>query len=201
MQRVAGRARAASIDRVGTMDLTVLASDRGSVPMNIGAVLVFDRADCPSPADVRKLLAERLPAVPRLRQRLDRAPVGCGRPFWVDDTGFDLDRHLTAREWPSPPGIRQLLDVAADLVCQPLDRRRPLWRACLLTDPAGEQAALQFQTATRAWLGMSRLTSRAAPPRRHPGQPVALARALARSIVMLVAAAQTPRANMAGKNA
>jgi diacylglycerol O-acyltransferase / wax synthase len=142
MYRAAATAGEASIERVGTMDLTVLASDRGSVPMNIGAVLVFERADCPSPAEVRTLLAERLPAIPRLRQRLRRAPLGCGRPVWVDDTGFDLDRHLTVREWASPSGTRQLLDVAADLVCDRFDRSRPLWRACLVTNPAGDQAAL-----------------------------------------------------------
>ena len=41
------------IDRIGPMDLTVLATDRGSVPMNIGAVLEFDTAGGPSLAAVR----------------------------------------------------------------------------------------------------------------------------------------------------
>jgi WS/DGAT/MGAT family acyltransferase len=124
------------------MDLTVLATDRGSVPMNIGALLEFDQDDCPSLAEVRTLLGERLPAIPRLRQRLQRAPLGCGRPVWIDDTSFDLDRHLLAREWPSPFGNCQLLDVAADLLCDRLDRSRPLWRACLVADSAGHRAAL-----------------------------------------------------------
>ena len=132
----------APIERIGPMDLTMLATDRGSVPMNIGAVLEFDRLDVPSLAEIRTLLTQRVPAVPRLRQRLDRAPLGCGRPVWVDDAGFDLDRHLTAREWPSPFDQRQLLDVAAELVCDRLDRSRPLWRASLVADPAGERAAL-----------------------------------------------------------
>jgi hypothetical protein len=35
--------RAASIERISSMDLTALATDRGSVPMNIGAVLEFDQ--------------------------------------------------------------------------------------------------------------------------------------------------------------
>jgi diacylglycerol O-acyltransferase / wax synthase len=124
------------------MDLTVLATDRGSVPMNIGAVLKFNQADGPSLAEVRALLAERLPAIPNLRQRLLRAPLGCGRPVWIDDAGFDLDRHLTAREWRPPGGSRELLDVAAELVCDRLDRSRPLWRACLVSDSAGDRAAL-----------------------------------------------------------
>lgn len=132
----------ASIERISSMDLTVLATDRGSVPMNIGAVLEFDHHGGSSPAEVRALLAQRLPAIPNLRQRLHRVPLGCGRPVWIDDTGFDLDRHLATREWPAPGGSRELLDVAAELVCDRLDRTRPLWRACLVSDSAGDRAAL-----------------------------------------------------------
>ena len=142
MYHPAVQSRTAPIERISAMDLTVLATDRGSVPMNIGAVLKFNQADGPSLAEVRALLAERLPAIPNLRQRLLRAPLGCGRPVWIDDAGFDLDRHLTAREWRPPGGSRELLDVAAELVCDRLDRSRPLWRACLVSDSVGDRAAL-----------------------------------------------------------
>ena len=125
------------IDRIGPMDLTVLATDRGSVPMNIGAILEFDTPGGPSLAAVRSLLSERVPTIPRLRQRLRRVPFGGGRPVWVDDPDFVLDRHLIERDWPTPGGDRQLLDVAAELLCQRLDTDRPLWRACLVTDPVG----------------------------------------------------------------
>lgn len=124
------------------MDLTILATDRGSVPMNIGAVLVFDTAGGPSLAVVRALLSERVPTISRLRQRLRRVPFGCGRPVWVDDPHFVLDWHVIERRWPTPGGDRQLLDVAAELVCERLDPDRPLWRACFVTDPVGGQAAL-----------------------------------------------------------
>ena len=130
------------IDRIGPMDLTVLATDRGSVPMNIGAVLEFGTAGGPSLAAVRAVLAERVPTIPRLRQRLRRVPFGCCRPVWVDDPDFVLDRHLVERVWPAPGGDRQLLDVAAELLCQRLDTDRPLWRAWLVSDPVGGQAAL-----------------------------------------------------------
>jgi diacylglycerol O-acyltransferase / wax synthase len=130
------------IERVSPMDLTVLATDRGSVPMNIGAVLEFDPAHGPSVTEVHALLAERLPAIPRLRQRLRRAPIGCGRPTWVDDADFDLERHLTARNWPAPCSRRELLDIAAEMVCDHLDQSRPLWRACVVTDSAADQVAL-----------------------------------------------------------
>jgi hypothetical protein len=55
---------------------------------------------------------------------------------------LDLDRQLTTREWPPPRGSREFLDVAAELVCDRLDRSRPLWRACLVSDSAADRAAL-----------------------------------------------------------
>ena len=130
------------IDRIGPMDLTILATDRGSVPMNIGAILQFDAQGGPSWATVVELLSARVPTIPRLRQRLRRVPIGCGRPVWVDDPDFRLDRHLIHREWPPPGGDRQLLDVAAGLLCQRLPTDRPLWLACLVTDPVGGRTAL-----------------------------------------------------------
>jgi diacylglycerol O-acyltransferase / wax synthase len=130
------------IERIGPMDVTVLVTDRGSVPMNIGAVLQFDDTGGPSFATVGALLSERVATIPRLRQRLQRAPFGCGRPVWVDDPDFVLDRHLIEREWPAPGGDKQLLDVAAELLCQRLEIDRPLWLACLLTDPASGRAGL-----------------------------------------------------------
>ena len=52
------------IDRIGPMDLTVLATDRGSVPMNIGAILEFDAPGGPALAAVRAILSERVPTIP-----------------------------------------------------------------------------------------------------------------------------------------
>jgi WS/DGAT/MGAT family acyltransferase len=130
------------------MDLTVLASDRGSVPMNIAAVLEFEPAQGPIERDVRMLLAERLPAVPRLRQRLQPTPPGGGRPVWIDDAEFDLGHHLTVRNSlhpaasPGPGKDRHVLAVAADMVCARLDHSRPLWRATLVTDATGHGIAL-----------------------------------------------------------
>jgi WS/DGAT/MGAT family acyltransferase len=164
---------AASIERIGPMDLTVLATDHGSVPMNIGAVLEFNQHDEPSLAEVRTLLAERLPAIPSLRQKLYRPPLGFGPPVWIDDPGFDLDRHLTAREWPSPGGRRELLDVAAELVCSPLDRGWPLWRACLVSDSAGGRSGLilVFHHVLADGLGgLAVLATLADPGPRHAGR-------------------------------
>jgi WS/DGAT/MGAT family acyltransferase len=124
------------------MDLTVLASDRGAVPMNVGAILEFDRDRAPSLHETRALFRERLPRIPRLRQNLRRAPFGCGRPVWVDARDFQLDQHLGEQPWPDPGGGRELWDVAADLLCQRLDLEHPPWRAWRVSHAATGRAAL-----------------------------------------------------------
>jgi len=131
------------IDRAGPNDLTNLAVDRGPAPMNIGAVLLLDgAADLGLPA-VRALVGARLPRVRRMRQRLVRAPLAGGRPVWVDDVDFDLDRHLSARAVePGDDADAALLRVAADLVCEHLPRDRPLWRAGWVTVAGTGHAAL-----------------------------------------------------------
>ncbi|HEU5143686.1 MAG TPA: wax ester/triacylglycerol synthase domain-containing protein [Dermatophilaceae bacterium] len=135
------------VDRISPNDLTNLAVDHGPVPMNIAAVLVIGDAGDLALPDVRSLLGERLPRVPRMRQRLVRATVGSGRPYWVDDASFSLDRHLRAVELTGvhtlarDPDAR-LLHVAADLVCRRLPHDRPLWNAAWVTGLDGGAAAL-----------------------------------------------------------
>ena len=139
------------IERASPNDVVTLATDRGPAPMNIGAVLIVDEASDLDFATVASVLESRLPRVRRLRQRLIKTPPGCGRPIWVDDPRFDLNTHLSqsvlqvasARAVdPDKPSDDQVLEIAAALVCSPLDRRRPLWAARWVTGLALERAAL-----------------------------------------------------------
>ena len=82
------------------MDVTILATDRGSVPMNIGAIFQFNAQGGPSWATVVEALSARVPTIPRLRQRLRRVPIGCGRPRLGRRPGFQLDWHLIHRNGP-----------------------------------------------------------------------------------------------------
>ena len=50
-----------------------------------------------------------------------------GHPVWVDDPEFDIDNHLRRAALPSPGGMRELADFAADVISRQLHRDRPLW--------------------------------------------------------------------------
>jgi diacylglycerol O-acyltransferase / wax synthase len=104
--------------------------------MNTGAILVFDEDRAPSAVTLRHVLEERVNAVPRLRQRVRRPPLGCGSPVWVDDAGFSIDEHLfTCRLDASRNGRDSLLDMAGELVCRRLPGGQPPWRAYLVLAP------------------------------------------------------------------
>jgi diacylglycerol O-acyltransferase / wax synthase len=129
---VSARARP-RVDRASPADLMQLATDVGPVPMNVGAVLVLGPEPGFTVAVAERLLAGRIEAVPRLRQRLRRAPPGCGRPYWADDADFDLRQHVRWLACPEPGDQRALLDVAAAVLTEPLPWSRPLWAARFVT--------------------------------------------------------------------
>src|SRR6266576_764633 len=130
------------LDRASPADLMQFAADVGPAPMHVGAVLVLGAGPGFGVREAQRLLGERIRAVPRLRQRLRRAPPGCGRPFWADDPAFDLRRHVRQLPCPPPGDQRALLEVAAAVTGEPLPRSRPLWSATFVSGLAGGSTGL-----------------------------------------------------------
>ena len=129
-------------ERVSADDLMSLATERGSTPLQVGAVLMLDASESLEPGLVADALADRVRAVPRLRQRLVKVPWGCGRPVWVDDRDFAIGNHFSVIRCPAPGGESAVLEVAAQMLLTRLPRDCPLWAAKLVTDTGGGGAAL-----------------------------------------------------------
>ncbi len=129
-------------DRATADDMMQLMADVGPVPMQIGACLVLDVGPEFDVTATERCIAERIRAVPRMRQRLVRTPAGCGRPVWVDDPSFDVRRHVWHQPCPPPGDERALLDLVTDVVTKPLPMSRPLWAAVLVTGVTGHTAAI-----------------------------------------------------------
>lgn len=104
------------------------------------ALFVFDR-----PIDVDLLRARMRYSVARLPRFHQRVQPGFGRistPAWVPDPEFDFDFHFRVVQLPTPGTERQLLDLAAKLYLEPLDRTRPLWRMVVIEGLETGQGAL-----------------------------------------------------------
>jgi diacylglycerol O-acyltransferase / wax synthase len=130
------------VERASPTDRAFLAMDTGEVPEQFGVILLLDPADGFDLERARRLVAERVLAVPRLRQRLVQAPFGCGGPVWVDDPRFDIARHVRAVTCPGPGDEQALLDCSLSVVMTPLRRAAPLWSAVFITGLADGGLAL-----------------------------------------------------------
>lgn len=132
----------AAIDRASPTDRAFLAMDTRRIPEQFGVVLLFDEADGFDMTLAQRVLAERVPAVRRLRQKLIGTPPGCGGPVWVDDESFDIRHQVRVVHCAEHGDERALLDTALSVIATPLPRTRPLWSAVFVTGLADGKGAL-----------------------------------------------------------
>jgi WS/DGAT/MGAT family acyltransferase len=133
------------LDRLTSIDASFLHQERPESHMHIGGVLVFDGPP-PAFADYLDHVRSRLHLVPRYRQKLATPPLQTGRPLWVDDPSFRIDYHVRHAALPAPGRELQLLEMAARIASQPLDRAKPLWENWLVEGLDGDRFALIFKT-------------------------------------------------------
>ncbi len=133
------------LDRLTAIDASFLHQEGPSSHMHVGALVELEGP----PPDFDGFLdsvRERLHLVPRYRQRLAFAPGGTGHPLWVDDTTFQLEYHVRRTALPKPGSEEQLLNLAARIFSQQLDRSRPLWEMWLVEGMDGGRCALISKT-------------------------------------------------------
>nr|WHW29281.1 putative wax ester synthase/acyl-CoA:diacylglycerol acyltransferase [uncultured bacterium] len=80
--------------------------------------------------------------IPRLYQRVVPGLGRLSTPEWVPDAEFNFDYHVREVSLPAPGTERQLLDLAATLYEEPMDRTRPLWRFVAISGLEGGRGAL-----------------------------------------------------------
>jgi diacylglycerol O-acyltransferase / wax synthase len=130
------------IERASSADLAFLAMEAGNVPEQFAAILLVEPAGDFILSHLRQVISERILAIPRLRQRLIKVPVGCGHPVWVDDHDFHIDHHVRAVSCRHPGDERALFETALSVIMEPLSKRAPLWSIFLITELADSRAAV-----------------------------------------------------------
>ncbi|MCX6465681.1 MAG: wax ester/triacylglycerol synthase family O-acyltransferase, partial [Pseudonocardiales bacterium] len=131
------------MQQLSGLDAAFLAMENSAVTGHVGSLCLLDTADTPVDlARLTRLMAERLPFVPVLRQRLVEVPFGLDQPYWVDEPDFDLEFHLREIALPAPGSDRQLHEQVARLHARALDRARPLWEMYLISGLGGGRTAV-----------------------------------------------------------
>ena len=127
------------------LDASFLALETANTTGHVGGLSILDPAGAPKPLTLARLtevMAERLPLVPVLRQKLLDVPLGLDQPYWVDDPDFDIEYHVRELALPRPGSDAQLNEQVSRLHARPLDRSRPLWEIYLITGLAHKRAAV-----------------------------------------------------------
>ena len=119
------------LDRLTSTDEGFLHQESPSAHMHIGGLLLFE-GPAPEYDKVLDHIRGRLHLIPRYRQKLATPPAGTGRPLWIDDTNFNIEYHVCHAALPAPGSEAQLLEMAAQIASQPLDRTKPLWEFWLI---------------------------------------------------------------------
>jgi len=117
-------------ERLSGLDASFLYMETPTLHMHVAITAVFDPSTVPggySFRRVRQLINDRIPLAPVFQRRLVEVPMRLGHPVWVDDPEFDIDNHVRRAALPSPGGMRELGDFAADVISRQLHRDRPLW--------------------------------------------------------------------------
>ena len=114
------------MDRMSPLDASFLHIENAVSHMHIGSVAIFE-GPAPAYEEFEAMVAGKLHAVPRYRQKVRFVPLQLGRPLWVDDPHFNLGYHLRHTALASPGGDRELRNLVGRVMSQQLDRHKPLW--------------------------------------------------------------------------
>lgn len=126
---------------VSALDWAFLCLEQETAPMHIGAVAVFRPSEPVDRVRVLALLAERAQRIARLRLRLGQSWLP-GQARWAEAPEFDAAEQVRGHQVPSPGGREELAELVAELIADPLDRRRPLWELHLITGLDGDRFAV-----------------------------------------------------------
>lgn len=129
-----------------------------STPMYVGSLAILRRPRSGLSYDALLATVEqRLPQIPRYRQKVREVTLELARPVWVDDREFDITYHIRRSALPSPGSDAQLHELIARLGSRPLDRSRPLWEMYLIEGLAGNRLAVYTKSHQALVNGMTAL--------------------------------------------
>ena len=127
--------------RLSPLDASFLHVENETSPMHIASTAIFEGPP-PTHAEIVRMVASKLPLVPRYRQKVRFVPLELGRPVWVDDVHFKLEYHVRHTALPSPGSDVQLRNLVGRIMSQTLDRSKPLWEMWVVEGLEGGHWAL-----------------------------------------------------------
>jgi diacylglycerol O-acyltransferase len=131
------------MQRLSGLDASFLYLETAAQPLHVCSILELDTSTMPGGYTFDRLrdeLSMRIKAMPEFREKLADSRLNLDHPVWVEDTDFDVQRHLHRIGLPSPGGRSELAEICGHIASLPLDRSRPLWEMWVIENVAGTDA-------------------------------------------------------------
>ncbi|MBV8927507.1 MAG: wax ester/triacylglycerol synthase family O-acyltransferase [Mycobacteriaceae bacterium] len=146
------------VTRLSASDASFYYSENTSTPMYVGSLSILRRPRAGlSYEALLHTVEQRMPQIPRYRQRVQEVTFGLARPVWIDDREFDITYHIRRSALPSPGDDAQLHELVARLGSRPLDRSRPLWEMYLIEGLSRGRVAIYTKSHQALVNGMTAL--------------------------------------------
>jgi WS/DGAT/MGAT family acyltransferase len=124
------------MEQLSGQDAMFLHAEIDGLPQHIGGVSIYDQSTAPGGRvrfkQILSMLESRLHLSPIFRRKLAFVPMNLGRPYWVEDSDFDLEYHVRHIALPKPGDWRQLCILAARIHAVPLRRDKPMWEMYII---------------------------------------------------------------------
>ncbi|BCI52155.1 diacylglycerol O-acyltransferase [Mycolicibacterium litorale] len=146
------------VSRLSASDAEFFRLENTSTPMYVGTLSILRKPRRGlSYETLLHTVEQRLPQIPRYRQKVREVTMGLARPVWIDDRDFDITYHIRRSALPSPGSDAQLHDLVARLGSRPLDKSRPLWEMYLVEGLAKNRVAIYTKSHQALVNGMTAL--------------------------------------------
>lgn len=146
------------VTRLSASDATFYHLENSATPMYVGTLSILRKPRSGlSYETLLNTVEQRLPQIPRYRQKVREVTMNLARPVWIDDRDFDITYHIRRSALPSPGSDAQLHDLVARLGSRPLDKSRPLWEMYLVEGLAKNRVAIYTKSHQALVNGMSAL--------------------------------------------
>ncbi len=117
--------------QLSAQDAQFLYIQNGNTLTHVMAINICDPASAPGGKvrfkDIVAHIAARIDTSPVFKRKLYRLPFDLDHPYWVEDTEFELEAHVSHARLPEPGDWRQFCIQVARHFSRPMDMTRPLW--------------------------------------------------------------------------
>jgi diacylglycerol O-acyltransferase / wax synthase len=146
------------VTRLSATDASFFGLENSVTPMYVSSLSILRKSRNGLSYDsLLETVEQRLPQIPRYRQKVREVTLGLARPVWVDDRDFDITYHIRRSALPSPGSDAQLHELVARLGSRALDKTRPLWEMYLVEGLAGNRLAIYTKSHQSLVNGMTAL--------------------------------------------